>query len=211
MELITLVGLKGSGKDTVGQYFEQQHGYTTISFADSLKDCVAAIFGWDRTMMEGRTPKSRIWREENDTWWAERLGLEFFSPRVAMTSFGTDIMRKHFDDNIWLHNTERKIQEISGPVVITDTRFPNELEMIRNLGGKVFRVTRGRDPDWFELAQQATGHDAELRMCAAHELHALGIHESEWLLVGAIADHTLNNDMTIADLWMQCEKLMPPN
>ncbi len=203
MDLIGLVGLKGSGKDTVGQFFEQQYGYTTISFADSLKDCVCAIFGWDRTMIEGRTPKSRAWREQNDPWWAERLGLDFFSPRIAMTSFGTDVMRHHFRDDIWILNTERKVNAVDGPVVITDARFPNELDMIRRLGGLVCRVKRGPDPDWKSAAIDALAGDTDARMALDH----LQIHESEWLLIDTPTHVILNNDSTIAALYEQCESI----
>lgn len=202
MELIGLLGLKGSGKDTVGLYYEQQ-GYTAISFADSLKDCVATIFGWDRTMMEGRTPKSRAWREQNDPWWAERLGVEHFSPRVAMTRFGTDVMRAHFHEEIWISNTERKIHQIMGPVVITDTRFPNELAMVKRLGGTVMRVVRGDEPVWFPTARQALTGDAT----AIAHLEQSGVHESEWALIDTPVDAVLINNTTIADLYQQCEAL----
>ncbi len=203
MKLIGLVGLKGSGKDTVGQYFEQQHGYTTVSFADSLKDCVSAIFGWDRQMMEGRTPQSREWREQTDHWWSHKLGIEGFSPRYAMTMFGTDVMRKHMHNDIWILNTERKVSAISGPVVITDARFPNELAMIRRLGGSVIRVKRGADPSWKYFASDALkGDRIALEALARH-----GVHESEWLLVDTETDATLINDFTIGALYEQCENL----
>lgn len=202
MELIGLVGLKGSGKDTVGLYFEQQYGFSAISFADSLKDCVCAIFGWDRTMMEGRTPKSREWREQNDPWWAEKLGLPFFSPRDAMTGFGTDVMRKHFHSEIWVHNTERKIRSNNGPVVVTDIRFPNELAMIRSLGGKIIRVERGDRPEWHDVALRAIKGDE----VAIALLAKLKVHESEWLLIDTPTDTVLHNDATIATLYEECER-----
>jgi hypothetical protein len=202
MELIGLVGLKGSGKDTVGLYFEQQYGFSAISFADSLKDCVCAIFGWDRTMMEGRTPKSRLWREQNDPWWAEKLGLPFFSPRDAMTGFGTDVMRKHFHSEIWVYNTERKIKSTFGPVVVTDIRFPNELEMIRGLGGKIIRVERGEQPYWHETALRAINGDQE----AIDTLQQNKIHESEWRLINTPTDTVLHNNSSISSLYEECER-----
>jgi dephospho-CoA kinase len=46
--LIGLVGLIGSGKDTVADFLVKYHEFQRDSFAKSLKDAVRAIFGWDR-------------------------------------------------------------------------------------------------------------------------------------------------------------------
>ena len=45
--LIGIVGLIGSGKDTVAERLVQKHGYIKDSFAKSLKDAVAAMFNWN--------------------------------------------------------------------------------------------------------------------------------------------------------------------
>ena len=57
--LIGLVGLIGSGKDTVAERLVSHHGFVRDSFAQSLKDATASIFGWDREMLEGNT-ESRV-------------------------------------------------------------------------------------------------------------------------------------------------------
>ena len=56
--LIGLVGLIGSGKDTVANRLVTNHGFIRDSFAKSLKDAVHNIFGWDRKMLEGDTTVS---------------------------------------------------------------------------------------------------------------------------------------------------------
>ena len=53
--LIGLVGLIGSGKDTVANRLVSHHGFVRDSFAKSLKDATESIFGWDREMIEGNT------------------------------------------------------------------------------------------------------------------------------------------------------------
>ena len=53
--LIGLVGLIGSGKDTVAERLVMNHNFRKDSFARSLKDAVSVIFGWDRQLLEGVT------------------------------------------------------------------------------------------------------------------------------------------------------------
>jgi len=81
--IIGICGLIGSGKDTVADYLVNEHGYRRESFANPLKDAVAAVFGWDREMLEGRSKESRQWREQTDAWWSERLGMNI-TPRWVM-------------------------------------------------------------------------------------------------------------------------------
>jgi hypothetical protein len=68
--VIGIVGNIGSGKDTIAHYLTQFHDFNQLSFASSLKDAVANVFGWDREQLEGRTQESREWREEVDSYWS---------------------------------------------------------------------------------------------------------------------------------------------
>ena len=45
--IIGFVGLIGSGKDTAADYLVNSYEFRRDSFAATLKDAVAAIFGWD--------------------------------------------------------------------------------------------------------------------------------------------------------------------
>ena len=72
--LIGIVGLISSGKGTVADRLVEKHGYQKDSFAKSLKDAVASMFNWDRTMLEGDTESSRHWREQPDKFWSEKFG-----------------------------------------------------------------------------------------------------------------------------------------
>ncbi|MCE5294538.1 MAG: hypothetical protein LLF94_08005, partial [Chlamydiales bacterium] len=74
MQIIGLVGLIGSGKDTVARRLVSKHGYAQLSWASVLKDVTAILFGWDRNMLEGATVESRAEREKIDVWWSEQLG-----------------------------------------------------------------------------------------------------------------------------------------
>ncbi|PZR79386.1 MAG: hypothetical protein DI537_41165 [Stutzerimonas stutzeri] len=156
-------------------------------------------------MLEGRTSESRKWREEVDVWWADRLGIPNFTPRFAMTNFGTDVMRKWFHDEIWILNTERKLMQIDGPVVITDLRFPNEFKMTRRLGGSIYRVMRGTEPKWRSVAIEAARGDAIAR---ERMKTVFCIHESEWLWMAEKPDAYIDNGSDLPALYSQVDRLI---
>ena len=99
--IISIAGLIGSGKDTAADYLCTVHGFKRMSFAGTLKDAVAAVFGWDRELLEGSTKHSREWREQIDQWWADRLGIPDLTPRWILQHWGTEVCRKGFHQDIW--------------------------------------------------------------------------------------------------------------
>jgi hypothetical protein len=188
--IIGLIGLIDSGKGTVGDMLID-NGFVHESFANSLKDATASIFGWDRAMLEGDTNLSRVQREVIDPWWEEKLGIPNFTPRLALQLLGTDVFRNNFHNDIWILSLEKALKDITGNVVVTDARFPNEVTMIRRAGGKVIRVKRGPDPEWFELA----AHNVDAMPHAHPEIHA-----SEYMWANITPDYLINNEGTIKDL-----------
>jgi hypothetical protein len=59
-----------------------------------------------------------------------------------MQLIGTDLFRK-LNNNIWVNALINKIKKSKLQVVIvSDCRFPNEIEAIKNNGGIVFRLNR---------------------------------------------------------------------
>ena len=122
--LIGIVGLIGSGKDTVANRLVEKHGYIRDSFAKSLKDAVSSMFNWDREMLEGNTTSSRHWREQPDKFWSERLGKPV-TPRWVLQHFGTEVMRGKMYDGIWVDSCIGRYKGQN--TVISDTRFINEI------------------------------------------------------------------------------------
>ena len=197
--IVGVCGFIGSGKDTVADYLVNFHEFRRESFASTLKDAVANVFGWDRTMLEGRTAQAREWREQVDPWWAARLDMPTLTPRWVLQYWGTEVCRKSFHDDIWIASLENKLRNSQDHVVISDCRFPNEIASIRNVGGKIIWVQRGNLPDWYQVALDANaGHNY-----AVQELKMRKIHASETAWVGTDFDAILDNNHTIDNLYKQ--------
>lgn len=212
VQVVGILGFKGSGKDTAGEYLVREHGFTVESFANPLKDLLAAVFGWDRALLEGNTTDSRTWRETPDVWWENKLDwsnnqgsyLGRFTPRVAMQVIGTDVLREHFDSNLWIKSLEARLRGKEN-VVITDCRFPNEVKLVRSYQGLVLRVKRGPEPEWYNMALHAAlgsnKHYADMQLVYPN------VHISEWAWLGEDAN-LVDNDGSIQDLYVKTECLL---
>ena len=210
--IIGVCGFIGSGKDTIADYLTNFHGFRRESFANSLKDAVAHVFGWDRTMLEGRTKQAREWREQVDPWWSERLNMPNLTPRWILQYWGTEVCRRAFHDDIWIASLENKLRNSTDNIVISDCRFPNEIKSIRNAGGIVIRVIRGEEPNWFEVAVSMNlGSQGNMTWALSKErMSKLGIHASETAWVGTKFDHMLDNNNTIDELFAQIKSIIDP-
>ena len=206
--IIGICGFIGSGKDTIADYLVNLHHFRRESFANSLKDAVAHVFGWDRTLLEGRTKQAREWREVRDEWWSERLGMDI-TPRWVLQQWGTEVCRGAFHDDIWIASLENKLRNSRDDVVITDCRFPNEIRAIRAAGGRVIRVVRGPEPDWYDAAVSVNrGPDGNSSWSLSKKkLERLKIHASETSWVGTEFDAVLDNNGTLDDLYHQVKRL----
>jgi len=205
--IIGISGFINSGKGTVATQLMQEHGFRKDSFASSLKDACAAIFDWPRELLEGDTPESRNWREIVDPWWANKLNIPLFSPRLALQLIGTNSLRDHFNEDLWFLTVENRIRKNPNQnVVISDVRFPNELKFIQALNGIMIRVDRGALPVWYETALMANrGNLIAKEVMIKTYSHA---HFSEWAWVGSRFDFELNNNGTTESLQDQVEKLL---
>ena len=209
--IIGVCGFIGSGKDTVADYLTNFHGFRRESFANTLKDAVSQVFGWDRTMLEGRTKQAREWREQVDPWWAERLNMPDLTPRLMLQLWGTEVCRKGFHDDIWIASLENKLRTSTDDIVISDCRFPNEIKSIKSAGGIVVRVVRGPEPEWYDAALSVNrGPDANSSWSLSKSiLDKYKIHASETSWVGTNFDHVLDNNGSIDDLFARVRGLVP--
>jgi dephospho-CoA kinase len=139
--LICIIGNIGVGKSTVANILKD-NDYTELSFASPVKD-IALILGFDYNDVYG-TQEDKL--KINKFWGVS--GREF------MQKFATDIMRnelnKHIDMNldgktIWVRLCEKKIIDLlnqNKKILVSDGRFPDEIDMIKKLGGKIIRINR---------------------------------------------------------------------
>jgi hypothetical protein len=207
--IIGICGFIGSGKDTVADYLVNFHEFRRDSFASTLKDAVAAVFGWDRELLEGRTKEAREWREQVDPWWSARLNMPNLTPRLALQLWGTEVCRKSFHDDIWIASLENKLRNSKDNIVISDCRFPNEIKSIKSAGGKVIRVVRGPEPEWYEDAVNFNAGQQRIGWALGkHRLETLGIHASEFAWVGTNFDVVLDNNGSIEELYTQVKSLV---
>jgi len=193
--LIGLVGFAGSGKGTVADTLVDKYNFTKLSFAGALKDAVSSIFGWPRHLLEGDTDESRDFREREDTFWSNRLGHSI-TPRKVLQRFGTEVCRDSFSENIWIYALENRMRNHTN-VVVADVRFDNEIDFIRQNNGFIVRVSRGPDPEWYDVALKA---NYSTNFAYQKELRSFGIHPSETSWIGTKFDYVLDNNGSKAEL-----------
>jgi len=206
--IIGFVGFIGSGKDTAADYLVNFHGFRRDSFANTLKDAVAAVFGWDRVLLEGRTKEAREWREQRDEWWSNRLGKDI-TPRHILQYWGTEVCRNGFHDDIWIASLENKMRKTGDNIVISDVRFPNEIKSIKAAGGQVVRVVRGEDPEWYQDAWNMNQGPKHMSWSISKSrMEQRKIHASETAWIGKDIDLEIDNNGTIDQLFEQIRNLV---
>jgi len=195
--LIGICGLINSGKDTIANTLINEYSFKKDSFASSLKDVLSILFNWDRSLLEGDTEESRNWRNQTDTWWSNKLNIPDFTPRKAMQLIGTDSLKNNFHNDIWVYTVLKRLETVkeNENIVITDCRFPSEINAIREKGGIIIRVIRSL-PVWYDLGLQASnGCKQSIQKC-----NQLNIHISEYSHLSIKEDYTIYNDGNINEL-----------
>lgn len=137
--IIGLTGAAGAGKDTVARHLFTRYGYMKLALADPLYAMISAMTGLTVEKMADRKVK------EADIAW---IGT---SPRRLLQTLGTEWGRGTLGDDIWIKNLFRRIDNYSKAMrdwnnklgfVVTDVRFANEAQAIRERGGHIVEIVR---------------------------------------------------------------------
>jgi hypothetical protein len=126
--IIGLGGPKGSGKSFAADWLVANRGYTRVKFATALKNMLR-VLGLTDEHIEGSLKEVPC-----------EL-LNWRTPRYAMQTLGYEWGRNCIDDALWVDTWRRRVEAIDGPVVVDDVRFPNEVEMVRRMGGIVVLIS----------------------------------------------------------------------
>lgn len=148
--LIGLIGLKQSGKDTFADYLVANHHFRKLAFAEPVKKLCQTMF-----LLSEEQLNDPVLKEKVDPRW----GL---SPRQMMQKVGTDMVRQMWDDDFWVKHMDMRLRKIVDKVVVSDVRFPNEAQWIRDKGGLLVRIDDGRE-------QSSDAHSSETSQSTIQE------------------------------------------
>jgi hypothetical protein len=158
-KFIVISGKKGHGKNyfaSVLSEYLRREGKTVVetAFAEPMKKFCNEVFGFsmeDMMSQEGKLKKTHIkWsqinvdiaRDNNKMNPDYNFGRpvdEYMTIREVLQVIGTDVWRKRFYDPIWAEAPFYKKWD-ADYVIITDCRFPNELEIAKKHGAVAVRI-----------------------------------------------------------------------
>jgi hypothetical protein len=148
--LIGLGNYARVGKDAVASVLVQEHGFTRVAFADALKELAlkADPLIYSNAMVNVATGRGHLKQVVHANGW-ENAKNQFPEVRKFLQNLGV-AAREVMGENVWVdaafagfnqHGPEGRFLGESD-VVVTDVRFPNEFERIKDLGGKLVKVSR---------------------------------------------------------------------
>lgn len=112
-------------------------------FADPLKDLAIKLFGLDSKLVYGSNDDKN---EKTDFSWCDlpsgKDSKEKLTIREFLEYFGTTIIRRIKSDAWAKYTTNKIVSDNSEIAIIPDVRFPNEVQVIKDAGGSVIRLTR---------------------------------------------------------------------
>lgn len=141
--LIGLSGYAQSGKDSLAGFLRDDHGFETRSFADPLK---ALLYAVDPLLAPAPdTPLNSV----QISWMVDRVGWEETKAAYSLSPFGARAYlqrlgagaRDIFGEDFWVDALFGTVSEYAH-TVITDCRYPNEAQAVKERGGYMIRIER---------------------------------------------------------------------
>jgi phosphomevalonate kinase len=132
MIVVGLSGKKYSGKDTFCAAMQKvcDLPVVRVALADPLKDEV-----YEHILKPHNIDRQAL--DDNRK--------QYF--RLILQGWGTDFKRNFYGNDYWVRCLEQKLtspefKDFKGIVVVTDVRFLDEVNFIKDTGGAVYRITR---------------------------------------------------------------------
>ncbi|MFB6726801.1 hypothetical protein ACFCV3_41920 [Kribbella sp. NPDC056345] len=193
--IIGVLGRKRHGKDTFAARLCNEHGFTRLAFADKLReaalklDPIIPVYpeeygllpdGWALPYGPAAPYLPRLSHLVDAMGW--EAAKELREVRRTLQHMGVGV--RDLDPDFWVRIVLDAADTIPGPVVITDVRFPNEVDAVRNhFRGRTVRIVNPR------IARPAEEHISE---------SALDAYEP---------DVTVDNSSTIESLHLRADRI----
>lgn len=128
-----IIGLNGyakSGKDEVSYYIKNLNPrYEIKKFSGKLKTIASILTGVDGSQFEDQLFKTK------------QLPGWDMTVRELLQRLGTEAIRNNLHENAWVNALFADYNQYCNWVV-TDVRFPNEAQQIKDNGGVIVRINR---------------------------------------------------------------------
>jgi hypothetical protein len=131
-KLIGLAGPARSGKDTVASLLKSAFPVKSVAFADPIRAMLAAGFGFDQRHFHGELKETVV----------DWIGKSY---RQMAQTLGTEWGRELVNDKLWVLCTYEQVKKIHAAgfhAVVTDVRFDNEADFIREKNGTIWHLHR---------------------------------------------------------------------
>ena len=146
-EIIALSGFARSGKDEAAKVLVEDYGFIQVAFADKLREMLYALnpiveIEWYPTTTPRPAFRWHVQDVIDEHGWGgykeTRFGDEI---RRLLQRLGTEAGRQTLWDSIWIDAALTGLPE-DAKVVVSDARFFNEFDAVRDRGGRVWRIER---------------------------------------------------------------------
>jgi len=140
--IIILSGQGRSGKDTAARILQDTlDNCQCIAYADYLKEIVQKCFGLKRDQLYGDDKEVAIEGLPIRTK-SGHVTTHCWTPRKLLQFLGTDVFRT-INPAVWVNVVKEDVAEaLYSHYIITDGRFPNEIEWVLESGGIHIRIER---------------------------------------------------------------------
>lgn len=217
-KIIGISGKKRHGKDTVGQIIQNlRPNAVRIAYADALKREVAIMVSKYQNALDHTTgidvaKVDKLIKQMNDDTIDPKTGVAMKEKfRLILQWWGTEFRRQMFTDSYWRDRLAEQLEQLSPDklAIITDVRFPDEADQVKEMGGILIRVNRPGINDQSnhpsETALDSYGKVA-LDTVLGAMFDPLGerlpmVEQNDW-------DVILENDGSLGDLEMKVQEML---